>query len=215
MLMSCACACGRIAGCSTARQTPEVRQFNEQSSISLMLLTTKVGGFGLNLTGADVVVFIEHDWNPMNDLQAMDRAHRIGQTRTVQVFRLITKDTIEERILGLQQFKLKIASAVVRGDGGAGADNSTPGVNANHVSLLDTFAQSSSGLPSKQPHASSTTCGPEDMLDEFGHVRKRTRLTKDKDNELSSDLDAETSTGYDSFVASATATGPSAQMNQS
>jgi hypothetical protein len=48
-----------------------------------------VGGLGLNLTSADTVVFLEHDWNPMKDLQAMDRAHRIGQTRTVNVYRLL------------------------------------------------------------------------------------------------------------------------------
>lgn len=48
----------------------------------MLLLTTHVGGLGLNLTGADTVVFVEHDWNPMRDLQAMDRAHRIGQVHT-------------------------------------------------------------------------------------------------------------------------------------
>lgn len=53
----------------------------------MLLLTTHVGGLGLNLTAADVVVFLEHDWNPMKDHQAMDRAHRIGQNRTVHVYR--------------------------------------------------------------------------------------------------------------------------------
>ena len=52
-----------------------------------MLLTTHVGGLGLTRTGADTVIFIDHDWNPMRDLQAMDRAHRIGQTKTVNVYR--------------------------------------------------------------------------------------------------------------------------------
>ena len=66
------------------------------------MLTTKVGGLGLNLTGADTVIFVEHDWNPMNDLQAMDRAHRLGQKKVVNVYRLITKDTLEEKIMGLQ-----------------------------------------------------------------------------------------------------------------
>ena len=54
-------------------------RFNNDPSIDVLLLTTHVGGLGLNLTGADTVVFVEHDWNPMRDLQAMDRAHRIGQ----------------------------------------------------------------------------------------------------------------------------------------
>jgi TATA-binding protein-associated factor len=57
--------------------------------LQVLLLTTHVGGLGLNLTSADTVVFLEHDWNPMKDLQAMDRAHRIGQTRTVNVYRLL------------------------------------------------------------------------------------------------------------------------------
>lgn len=77
-----------------------VREFNEQRAVHCLLLTTAVGGLGLNLTGADTVIFVEHDWNPVRDLQAMDRAHRIGQTRTVSVYRLITRNTIEEKILG-------------------------------------------------------------------------------------------------------------------
>ena len=55
-----------------------VELFNSNSSYKVLLLTTAVGGLGLTLTGADVVIFVEHDWNPMKDLQAMDRAHRIG-----------------------------------------------------------------------------------------------------------------------------------------
>jgi TATA-binding protein-associated factor len=90
-----------------------VRKFNEDPSIDVLLLTTKVGGLGLNLTGADTVIFVEHDWNPMNDLQAMDRAHRLGQKKVVNVYRLITKHTLEEKIMGLQKFKMNIASTVV------------------------------------------------------------------------------------------------------
>lgn len=90
-----------------------VSKFNDDPSIDVLLLTTHVGGLGLNLTGADTVIFVEHDWNPMNDLQAMDRAHRLGQKRVVNVYRLITRDTLEERIMGLQQFKMNIASSVI------------------------------------------------------------------------------------------------------
>lgn len=82
----------------------------------MLLLTTHVGGLGLNLTSADTVVFLEHDWNPMKDLQAMDRAHRIGQTRTVNVYRLLMQDTLEQRIMSLQQFKIDVANAVVNSD---------------------------------------------------------------------------------------------------
>lgn len=90
-----------------------VRKFNEDPSIDVLLLTTKVGGLGLNLTGADTVIFVEHDWNPMNDLQAMDRAHRLGQKKVVNVYRLITKNTLEEKIMGLQKFKMNVALTIV------------------------------------------------------------------------------------------------------
>jgi TATA-binding protein-associated factor len=93
-----------------------VRKFNSDPSIDLLLLTTQIGGLGLNLTGADTVIFVEHDWNPQKDLQAMDRAHRIGQTKVVNVYRLITKQTIEEKIMSLQRFKLSIANSVVNMD---------------------------------------------------------------------------------------------------
>lgn len=90
-----------------------VEKFNKDPSIDCLLLTTQVGGLGLNLTGADTVIFVEHDWNPMKDLQAMDRAHRIGQKKVVNVYRLITSKSLEEKIMGLQKFKLITANTVV------------------------------------------------------------------------------------------------------
>ena len=91
----------RMDGDTPAAQRHDVSQaFNADPSIDVLLLTTHVGGLGLNLTGADTVVFVEHDWNPMKDLQAMDRAHRLGQKRVVNVYRLITRGTLEEKIMG-------------------------------------------------------------------------------------------------------------------
>lgn len=90
-----------------------VNKFNSDPSYDVLLLTTSVGGLGLNLTGADTVIFVEHDWNPQRDLQAMDRAHRIGQKKVVNVYRLITRGTLEEKILSLQAFKMDVASTVV------------------------------------------------------------------------------------------------------
>ena len=90
-----------------------VNRFNKDPSYDCLLLTTSVGGLGLNLTGADTVIFVEHDWNPQRDLQAMDRAHRIGQKKVVNVYRLITRGTLEEKILNLQAFKIDVASTVV------------------------------------------------------------------------------------------------------
>lgn len=98
---------------SSDRRHGIVQSFNADPSIDILLLTTSVGGLGLTLTGADTVIFVEHDWNPMKDLQAMDRAHRLGQKKVVNVYRLITRDTLEANIMGLQQFKMNIANSVV------------------------------------------------------------------------------------------------------
>ncbi|CDF32085.1 unnamed protein product [Chondrus crispus] len=97
----------------TSKRQPIVTRFNADPTIDCLLLTTHVGGLGLNLTGADTVIFLEHDWNPTKDLQAMDRAHRMGQKRTVNVYRLIARGTLEEKIMGIQKFKTHIANTVV------------------------------------------------------------------------------------------------------
>lgn len=81
-----------------ARQ-PLVDRFNADARVFAMILSTRSGGVGLNLTGADAVVFYDSDWNPTMDAQAQDRAHRIGQTRDVHVYRLVTAATVEENIL--------------------------------------------------------------------------------------------------------------------
>lgn len=81
--------------------------------IFVFLLSTRAGGLGINLTAADTVVFYDHDWNPSNDAQAMDRAHRLGQTRQVTVYRLITKGTIDERIVQLARVKKDVSMEVI------------------------------------------------------------------------------------------------------
>jgi TATA-binding protein-associated factor len=86
-----------------SKRAAVVDMFNQDDSFKLMLLTTKIGGLGLNLTGADTVIFLEHDWNPHSDLQAMDRAHRIGQKRTVHVYQLVTMNSIEEKLMSMQE----------------------------------------------------------------------------------------------------------------
>ena len=76
----------------------------------------KAGGTGLNLTSADVVIHLDLWWNPQVENQATDRAHRIGQKKTVEVIRLICKGTIEERILELQNKKRLLSDALIEGD---------------------------------------------------------------------------------------------------
>jgi len=100
-------------GTPNDRRQPLVDQFNRDSSYDCFLISTKAGGVGLNLTGADTVIFFDHDWNPQNDEQARARAHRIGQTKTVTVYRLVTKGTIEERMLSIQDRKKRLAQALV------------------------------------------------------------------------------------------------------
>ena len=105
----------RMDGQTSKRDRDDVlRRFREDPSVDVLLLTTKVGGLGLSLTTADTVVFMEHDWNPQVDLQAMDRAHRLGQNRAVTVYRLVTENTIEQRLMSAQRFKLAMTSAVVK-----------------------------------------------------------------------------------------------------
>ncbi|CCF55876.1 hypothetical protein KAFR_0A04410 [Kazachstania africana CBS 2517] len=80
----------------------------------LFLLTTRAGGLGINLTSADVVVLYDSDWNPQADLQAMDRAHRIGQKKQVKVFRFVTDNSVEEKILERATQKLKLDQLVIQ-----------------------------------------------------------------------------------------------------
>jgi SNF2 family DNA or RNA helicase len=82
---------------------------------NLFLMSVKAGGFGLNLTAADYVIHADPWWNPAVEAQATDRAHRIGQQRPVTVYRLITKDTIEEQIVELHREKRALADALLEG----------------------------------------------------------------------------------------------------
>jgi SNF2 family DNA or RNA helicase len=83
----------------------------------VLLISLKAGGVGLNLTAAEYVFVLDPWWNPAAEAQAIDRAHRIGQTKPVFAYRLIARDTVEERIAELQQKKRALADSVIRGDG--------------------------------------------------------------------------------------------------
>eukprot|EP00371_Babesia_bovis_P002450 XP_001611097.1 snf2-related chromatin remodeling factor SRCAP [Babesia bovis T2Bo] len=90
-----------------------VTRFNENQKIFLFISSTRAGGVGLTLTGADTVIFYDTDWNPAMDRQAMDRCHRIGQTREVNVYRLISEHTVEENIWRKQLQKRRLDDIVV------------------------------------------------------------------------------------------------------
>ena len=97
-----------------------VAQYQEPDGPFAFIISTRAGGLGINLTAADTVVFYESDWNPTMDLQAMDRAHRLGQTRPVTVYRLVCRGTVEERILKRASQKNAVQQLVMTGGAGAG-----------------------------------------------------------------------------------------------
>ena len=114
-------------------------KFNKDKQYKIMLVSTKIGNLGLNLIGADTVIFMEHDWNPMMDLQAIDRAHRIGQTRTVTVYRLISMGTLEEKIMNLQRFKKRLQKMLIAESEATGNTGEDKEAEVDVKGLLESF----------------------------------------------------------------------------
>lgn len=98
---------------STRDRQEQVQQFQQEPDCRVFLISLKAGGVGLNLTAADYVFILDPWWNPAVEAQAIDRAHRIGQDKTVFVYKFISKDSVEEKILALQQNKLKLAGDLI------------------------------------------------------------------------------------------------------
>lgn len=99
----------------------QIRSFNTSSSsktaMNVFLLSTRAGGQGINLAAADTVILFDSDWNPQQDLQAMDRAHRIGQTRNVIIYRFATRNTVEQKLLESAEAKRRLEKLVIRKGG--------------------------------------------------------------------------------------------------
>jgi SWI/SNF-related matrix-associated actin-dependent regulator 1 of chromatin subfamily A len=103
----------RLDGETKVMERQEViDEFNQDESIPVFLLSTKAGGFGINLTSANIVILYDLDFNPQNDKQAEDRAHRVGQTKDVTVIKLICKNSIEEYILKMADIKLRLDKTI-------------------------------------------------------------------------------------------------------
>jgi superfamily II DNA or RNA helicase len=100
----------------TTKNRPEVLERFSSGSAPVFLISLKAGGFGLNLTEADYCILLDPWWNPASEAQAIDRAHRIGQTKTVMVYRLVAKGTIEEKVMALKENKAKLFSSVMNDD---------------------------------------------------------------------------------------------------
>ena len=106
-----------LDGATRNRQAP-VERFQNDADCRLFLISLKAGGLGLNLTAAGYVFLLDPWWNPAVEAQAVDRAHRIGQTQQVFAYRLIARDTVEEKVLELHRSKRDLAAAII------GEDNS-------------------------------------------------------------------------------------------
>lgn len=117
-----------LTGETTDRATP-VKHFN-QGKVPLFLISLRAGGVGLNLTAADTVIHYDPWWNPAVENQATDRAHRIGQDKPVFVYKLITADSIEEKIVAMQEKKAALADAVLAEDGAIASKFSANDIDA-------------------------------------------------------------------------------------
>jgi SNF2 family DNA or RNA helicase len=100
----------------TRNRAAHVEHFQSDPECKLFLISLKAGGLGLNLTAAEYVFLLDPWWNPAVEAQAIDRAHRIGQTRPVFAYRLIAQDTVEEKVLELQKSKRDLADAIINAD---------------------------------------------------------------------------------------------------
>jgi superfamily II DNA or RNA helicase len=116
---------------ATRDRASVVRHFQDEAGPPIMLVSLRAGGTGLNLTAADHIFLLDPWWNPAVEDQAADRAHRLGQTRPVLVYRLVARDTVEERILALQEKKRLLADAAL-----AGADRTTALTRQELLTLL-------------------------------------------------------------------------------
>jgi len=97
----------------TRNREEVIRKFQEEEDCSYFLISLKAGGVGLNLTAADYVFILDPWWNPASEMQAISRAHRIGQSKHVFVYRFISRNTLEEKILKLQAKKSDLADAFI------------------------------------------------------------------------------------------------------
>lgn len=155
-----------------------VDEFNNDPSIHVFLLTTKVGGLGVNLTGADRVIIYDPDWNPSTDVQARERAWRLGQKRDVTIYRLMTAGTIEEKIYHRQIFKQFLTNKILKdpkqrqtfqmsdlhdlfslGDEGQGPTETSKLFKDAEV----TYEEKREGIPSKPETNTAVQANPSDL----------------------------------------------------
>ena len=117
----------------TKERQPIIDQFNNDDRVRLFLISLKAGGTGLNLAAADTVIIYDPWWNPAVEHQAVDRAHRIGQTRAVSVYRLVTEHSIEQKIMDLKSKKSRLVEALI-------SENAMSPLNLSKTDLESLFS---------------------------------------------------------------------------
>lgn len=159
-----------------------IDEYNKPGSEKFVfLLTTRAGGLGINLTTADIVVLFDSDWNPQADLQAMDRAHRIGQTKQVKVFRFITENAIEEKVLERAAQKLRLDQLVIQqGRNTGGLDGQQSNKAASKNDLLDLIQFGAADMFQKAGSSSSEGEASVDIEDILKRSEEKTQELNEK-----------------------------------
>ena len=171
----------RIDG-STAHEDriTAIDEYNREGSEKfIFLLTTRAGGLGINLTTADIVVLYDSDWNPQADLQAMDRAHRIGQTKQVYVYRFVTENAIEEKVLERAAQKLRLDQLVIQ----QGRAQQASSKAATKDELLTMVQHGAEEIFERE----GGTIGQDDIDEIFRHGEERTKQLQERYAELGID----------------------------
>jgi SWI/SNF-related matrix-associated actin-dependent regulator of chromatin subfamily A3 len=117
-------------------RTISMERFKKDPKVTVMLISLKAGGVGLNLTSASRIYLMEPYWNPAVEQQAIDRVHRLGQTRTVHTIRFIAKNTIEENIVELQKKKMKLAKLTFNEEEGSSRKKSKEAMQKERIADL-------------------------------------------------------------------------------
>ncbi|THU84851.1 hypothetical protein K435DRAFT_970985 [Dendrothele bispora CBS 962.96] len=177
---------------SRPRRTLDIKLFqHEKSTIQVYLISTRAGGLGINLTKASTVIMADSDWNPQNDLQAIARAHRIGQTKTVHVYRLICGGSVEDQMLDRIRRKLFLSVKLMGSDSAASSEDA--GIKSSE--LLDILRKGSSVLVGSSDNLDLQTFidAPISTILETSKSREQARDAKLKNdmNETNVDEDSE------------------------
>jgi SNF2 family DNA or RNA helicase len=132
---------------STRNRQDVVDNFNQDENVRLLLMSLKAGGTGLNLTAADTVIIYDPWWNPAVESQAIDRAHRIGQRKSVNVYRLVTENSIEEKIMQLKEKKAQIVDVLINKNGLSGLNLTKSDLESFFSTDLDISPDGPEALP--------------------------------------------------------------------